>query len=336
MPKTIMGKKPTAAAIEAAEAKASVRRAAQAKQHEAEVAAFLANPPPIESPPKAPSLASLASAGQQQQVAKPAAAEQEEEEEEEEGGGQGGAAGGEGGGGSGAKLSRKARRQAHKAAQEAALDQLYALEQEFQKPSKATLAAREVENQALLEQLAPLGLRIITIPADGNCLYRALADQLQAAVQRAAGTAGEAAPQAAQASPDHRALRARAADFIRTYWEEYGPFLHYEPSDRYAEAERAGDLRSAVIRYCERMASSNCWGGHPELRALANVLACRLVVFRAGAKPLEFDPRGEERSLSGAAGGARHRQLSISFHAHACVAGEHYNSVRETYASQPF
>jgi tripartite-type tricarboxylate transporter receptor subunit TctC len=62
------------------------------------------------------------------------------------------------------------------------------------------------------------------------------------------------------------------------------------------------------------------------LRALANVLGCSVIVFRAGAKPLQFDPKGEERSVSGAGG---RRQLRISFHAHQLSAGEHYNSVRE-------
>ena len=74
------------------------------------------------------------------------------------------------------------------------------------------------------------------------------------------------------------------------------------------------------------MASTNAWGGHPELRALANVLGCSIVVFRAGAQPLQFDPRGAESSVSGLGG---RRQLRISFHAHQLAAGEHYNSVRQ-------
>jgi OTU domain-containing protein 6 len=36
-------------------------------------------------------------------------------------------------------------------------------------------SARLVENQAIEEQLRPLGLRIREVPADGHCLYRAVA-----------------------------------------------------------------------------------------------------------------------------------------------------------------
>ncbi len=311
-PKGFMGKKPSPAAVAAAEAKGAERRAALAAQQEREVAAFVESPPAIEAPPPPPPQQQQ----QQQQPAPaaPAAPEPAAEDEEAEGDGEGGG----GGGGGGGKLSRKERRRVKQEQQEAEQARADALEHASAPAAGAT--AREEESRALAEQLAPLGLVIAPMPADGNCLYRAVADQLQLQLRQPGGV-----PVGAELA-EHRALRARAADFIRTFWEEYAPFLAYVAADGYAEAERTGDLRSAVIRYSQRMAASSAWGGHPELRALANVLGCSVIVFRAGAKPLQFDPKGEERSVSGAGG---RRQLRISFHAHQLSAGEHYNSVRE-------
>ena len=322
IPKGFMGKKPSAQAVAAAEAKAVEKRAALVSTHEREVASFLASPPEIVS---APVVLPASAAGAKEETAAaaaapaPAAVEEvgEEEEEEEEGAA----------GGGGVKLSRKERRrlkQAQLEAEQAKLDAQYLAARGGGSGGGggggSSATAKEVEMQALLGQLSPLGLGITPIAADGNCLYRAVADQLQQQMQRGAGLPVSAA------LAEHRALRARAAEFIRTYWEDFAPFLHYEAADGYAEAERTGDLRSAVVRYSERMAASSAWGGHPELRALANVLGCKVIVFRAGAQPLQFDPKGEETAVSGKGG---ERQLRITFHAHQLSAGEHYNSVKE-------
>ena len=47
---------------------------------------------------------------------------------------------------------------------------------------------------------------------DGNCLYRAVEDQL----------APEAAPDSAT---DHEQLRARAADYMRAHEKDFAPFV---------------------------------------------------------------------------------------------------------------
>ncbi len=320
IPKGFMGKKPSAQAVATAEAKAAEKRAALVSTHEREVASFLASPPEIVAAPLVLP-ASAVGAREETAAAAAAAAEVVEEEEDEE------EAEGTACGGGGMKLSRKERRrlkQAQLEAEQAKLDAQYLAARAGSSGGGggggSSATAKEVEMQALLGQLSPLGLGITPIAADGNCLYRAVADQLQQQMQRGAGLPVSAA------LAEHRALRARAAEFIRTYWEDFAPFLHYEAADGYAEAERTGDLRSAVVRYSERMAASSAWGGHPELRALANVLGCRVIVFRAGAQPLQFDPKGEETAVSGK-GGAR--QLRITFHAHQLSAGEHYNSVKE-------
>jgi OTU domain-containing protein 6 len=224
-------------------------------------------------------------------------------------------------GGGGLKLSRKDRRQAKKAAQEAAAAAAESATTGY-RPSPEGSTAKEREFKALTAQLQPLSLKIHPIPADGNCLYRAVADQLLTLA-----TAATASPP--PSTPDHRTLRTRAADFIRVYWEDFAPFLPYEEGDAYPAAEAAGEVRSAVARYCDRMATSASWGGHPEIRALANVLGCPIVVYREGSPPLEFNPKGEERALGvGGGGSTSRRQLCITFHAHALASGEHYNSAR--------
>jgi OTU domain-containing protein 6 len=96
-----------------------------------------------------------------------------------------------------------------------------------------------------------------------------------------------------------------------------------------------------VGRYCDRMGSAATgavvWGGHPELRALSATLGVPIVVYQAGAPPLEFTPAGEERrnpAADGRRGGEDDWRLPpgdvklrLSFHRHYYALGEHYNSV---------
>lgn len=319
-PKGFMGKKASPAALASHETTCKVKREELQERHAKETAMFLENPACFD-------VVTEKAVGKS-----PAGVEGEDEEEDEE------EAGGEldgdtdtVGGGGGLKLSRKDRRQAKKAAVEAAAAAESARSGGDHPNPGGT--PKEREFKALTAQLQPLSLKIHPIPADGNCLYRAVADQLHTL---AAAAAQAAAPP--PVTPDHRALRTRAAEFIRVYWEDFAPFLPYEEGDAYPAAEAAGEVRSAVARYCDRMASSSSWGGHPEIRALANVLGCPIVVYREGSLPLEFNPKGEERALGmgggsssgvgGSGGSSSRRQLCITFHAHALAAGEHYNSAR--------
>jgi hypothetical protein len=286
-PKPRFGRAPSAEAIAAAERVAGEQRAALVARQAAEVSAFSAAPPaPVEEDGLV-------------------------EEEEEEGGGlevegSAGVAGAinvdGGGGGGGAKLTRAERRRLKKEALAAAEEA----------PAGASGPTRgDLETHALQEQLRPLRLAIKRIPGDGSCLFRSIADQLT--LQSGGGGAHT-----------HGALRARTADFIRTFWEEFAPFLPYEPEDGFPSDGSGATARGAVARYCDRLASTNAWGGHPEVRSLANVLGCSIVVYREGAPPLQFHPRGEE--LTGDTAATR-SVLRITFHAHFTANAEHYNSV---------
>ena len=295
-PKARFGRQPSAEALSAAERVAAEQRDALAAKHAAEVAAFSA------APSAAPEAVEEA--------------EEAEEDEGEEGGEDGGIAAAAGGGGAaaaasvgaargGPKVTRAERRRLKKeglAAAEAAFNAECA-------PS-AGPSRGDLETLALLQQLRPQRLAIKKVPGDGSCLFRAVADQL--ALQSGGG-----------AAHSHGALRARTADFIRAYWEEFAPFLPYEPEDGFPGGSGAS-ARAAVGLYCDRLAGTNMWGGHPEIRALANIVGCSIVVYREGAPPLQFHPRGEE--LEGDAAATR-AVLRVSFHAHFTAQSEHYNSV---------
>lgn len=153
-------------------------------------------------------------------------------------------------------------------------------------PAKGAL-----ESEALGAQLAPLGLRVHEVAADGHCLFRSVAYQL-------AGAEGQPADAAVWA------LREKAAAQIRAHAADYLPF--FEPT------ESAPSLEA----YCSEMASTAAWGGQLELRALAQALGRSLRVHQAGAPPVVMN------------GGAQGSPVELSFHQHAYGLGEHYNAVR--------
>ena len=64
--------------------------------------------------------------------------------------------------------------------------------------------------QQLTDQLRSLGLYAATTLGDGNCLFRALSDQLYGSPSR------------------HALLRARVCDWIEAHGERYAPFVEDE------------------------------------------------------------------------------------------------------------
>lgn len=121
-------------------------------------------------------------------------------------------------------------------------------------------SAKELEIKRMEElYLKPAGLKIRDVAADGNCLYRAVAEQVDDA-------------------EDYRAVRSICADALLQHEEEYAPF---------AESHDHG----SYVNYVERVRNSTDWGGHLELRALATALKRPVVVYSADAAPLKM---GEE------------------------------------------
>ncbi|KAK9831129.1 hypothetical protein WJX74_004441 [Apatococcus lobatus] len=99
------------------------------------------------------------------------------------------------------------------------------------------------------DQLSAAGLRIKTVTADGNCFFRAVADQLQ----------GE--------SGDHFALRGRVVSFMRQHFDDFAPFIEEDEGFQH---------------YCKRMAKEGTWAGQQEQVALARLERIRICIHQAG------------------------------------------------------
>jgi len=100
-------------------------------------------------------------------------------------------------------------------------------------------------------QLAGVGLRAVAVPADGNCLFRSVADQI-------GGGGGR---------KGHAELRARCVAHMHDYPSDFAPFV-----------EDDGPLEAHLTR----MARDGEWGGHLELQALSVILARSVAVHQLG------------------------------------------------------
>jgi len=185
---------------------------------------------------------------------------------------------------------KKQGREARQAEHEAELDR----ERRQAGPSR-----RLLESAALATKLAKLRppLRVLEVAADGNCLYRAVGDQLRKA--RPDLYAWKRKPEEV-----HEEVRALCAGALRKRADEYSPF---------AELKEGEDF----VGYCDRVERSADWGGELELRALADELHARILVHRAEeAEPLALGEAADEGP-----------PLQVTYHRHYYALGEHYNSV---------
>ena len=107
-----------------------------------------------------------------------------------------------------------------------------------QAKTQAGPSLREAEMNIICAKLQSLSMQIKDIPSDGNCLYRAIADQLHL---RSAGQ-----------QLDWKELRAVAASYIRNHREEYAPFLGDEAETETGKAgEDGGEGGARFDEYCE-------------------------------------------------------------------------------------
>ena len=133
---------------------------------------------------------------------------------------------------------------------------------------------------------------IVDVPADGNCLFRSVATQMQPA-----GTT-------------FVHLRSVCAKALIDDSEDFEPFAEVNDGETFDDYVRTvGDSVKAE------------WGGELELRALANALGRNIVVFEASAKPIVIRPKKED-----AAEGKP--DIWVSYHKQYYALGEHYNAVK--------
>uniref|UniRef100_A0AC35TME5 OTU domain-containing protein n=1 Tax=Rhabditophanes sp. KR3021 TaxID=114890 RepID=A0AC35TME5_9BILA len=148
--------------------------------------------------------------------------------------------------------------------------------------SKKTLELAEIN-----QKLAPLNLELFEIAADGDCLYNALAHQLQ---QHGRSDTGSS-------------LRKMAADCIVQNKEYFFPYLGVEDTgfDKY------------IFETANSAISGGRWGGHPELVAISDFLKKRIEVIQSEMEKVVI---GEKYPLP---------SLILTYHTNAFL-GEHYNS----------
>ncbi|XP_072993067.1 OVARIAN TUMOR DOMAIN-containing deubiquitinating enzyme 7 isoform X4 [Typha latifolia] len=96
-------------------------------------------------------------------------------------------------------------------------------------------------------QLDALGLKIIQVTADGNCFFRALADQLEGNEE------------------EHNKYRSMIVQYIVKHREDFEPFIEDDvPFDE----------------YCQSMEKDGTWAGHMELQAASLVAKRNICIHR--------------------------------------------------------
>ena len=143
-------------------------------------------------------------------------------------------------------------------------------------------------------------LKIEEVAADGNCLYRAIARQMEFLEDSTSSADGDN-------SYDYLTMRNVCADQLIKSRDDYEPFADLE------------DINvSSYEEYVDKVRASSEWGGHLELRALSHALKKTIVVYSADVAPLHIQHDDNCDS---------ERVIRLSFHRRYYALGEHYNSV---------
>lgn len=166
-----------------------------------------------------------------------------------------------------------------------------------EKAELAASAGPSLRDEELAQINAILGaenppLEVKEILSDGNCLYRAIADQLP--------------PQEGITFAD---LRRIAANYMRSNRDDFAPFLGLESNDPEFD-EYCNNVESVVKAE---------WGGQLEIRAISQSLSKRILIYDAVAPVLTMD---------GSDGSDSNPPIRLTFHRHFFSLGEHYNSVK--------
>mmetsp|Transcript_30308 Transcript_30308/g.66211 ORF Transcript_30308/g.66211 Transcript_30308/m.66211 type:complete len:303 (-) Transcript_30308:267-1175(-) len=146
---------------------------------------------------------------------------------------------------------------------------------------------RLLEEQAMKALLSGSRLCMRDVKADGHCMYRSLAMQLEG-------------------DSDYLKLRALCAQHLSQHADQFAAF-----------AEGCEDDEEGFAKYCEKVESSAMWGGQLELQALSAALRRCIKVYSVGMPLIQF---GDE--FAGAGG-----PLHLAYLKHYFGLGEHYNAV---------
>ncbi|CAI0406977.1 unnamed protein product [Linum tenue] len=185
-------------------------------------------------------------------------------------------------------------------------------ERRIQEEQSNLVSDRMIEDESLGRKLEPLGLTVNEIKPDGNCLYRAVEDQL-------ALLSGGSSPY------NHQDLRKMVADYMRQNSSDFLPFFLSENASA-AAAEDSSDssLADRFESYCEEVESTAAWGGQLELGALTHCLKRPIMIYSGSFPDVEM---GQEYKSGGGNELSNGEIIMLSYHKHAFGLGEHYNSV---------
>jgi OTU domain-containing protein 3 len=149
------------------------------------------------------------------------------------------------------------------------------------------------EDNHLTNRLAEHGLEVLEMSPDGNCLFRALSDQLH-------GDYGS----------DHANIRSEICDFMEQNKQDFKDFLVID-ADNDEQEEDARDIE----HYVEQMREDGHWGADIEIVAATRLYKRNIRVYSATLNGYTFNHGGPKSAGP---------DLVVSFHGH----DNHYNSIR--------
>lgn len=129
--------------------------------------------------------------------------------------------------------------------------------QKHRKSENRKKGRQSQQEDALFDaQLEEIGLRIIDIQGDGNCMFRSISDQIEGDSNR------------------HRHYRDIIMGFIRDHREDFEPFIEDDES---------------FDAYMSRLTKDGEWGGHQELYACSRLLNVSFIIHQFQAPVYEYN-----------------------------------------------
>lgn len=129
------------------------------------------------------------------------------------------------------------------------------------------------EEQRFEQQVAELGARISIMASDGNCLFRALADQLRGRPK------------------DHGEIRQLIVDFMEAQEDDFAPFV--EDDEKWVD-------------YVPRMRNEGEWGGQQEICAASRCFRVNVVIHQLDSPRLEISFKATAQTVHLSFHGAAH------------------------------
>ncbi|KAL4166037.1 hypothetical protein KRP22_014740 [Phytophthora ramorum] len=135
------------------------------------------------------------------------------------------------------------------------------------------------------KQLATVGCKLHEVEADGNCLFRALGDQLYGDQHRHEDIreVGECLRMSWSEEVDLSVLQ-KIVTYLEQHRDDFEPFM--EDEEKFEKVSvgcllRVDErLKECRCQYCERMREDGTWGGNQELYAAARLFQVYVVVHQ--------------------------------------------------------